>query len=226
MTDSSERRFTVGQVEARANSDKRTIGGYAAKFNKPSQNLGGFVEFIDPKAFNRSKGDGWPDVMARYNHDDMWLLGTTQGRTLRLDTDDVGLLYDVDTPQARADVYELVGRGDVNKSSFAFRVIGDQGDEWGLSEQNFPQRTLLSVQLVDVAPVNTPAYLDTTTAVRRLAERMHAPEDEVRKMSEAGDLTRFFRRTDTDSAGVPVYRKKTFGPAALMRIQQLDKGSS
>jgi len=221
MTDSTERRFTPSQVEVRAaDAEKRAIGGYAAKFNKPSQNLGGFVEFIDPKAFNRSKGDGWPDVMARYNHDDMWLLGTTSARTLRLDTDDVGLTYTVDTPRSRADVYELVQRGDVTKSSFAFRVIGADGEEWGLSEQNFPQRTLLSVQLVDVAPVNTPAYKDTTTAIRSLAERMHAPEDEVRAMSEAGDLSRFFLRTDADGAGAPQYRKKTFGPSALMELQK------
>jgi HK97 family phage prohead protease len=160
----SERRFTPGRVEVRAAAaDKRTIGGYAAKFNKPSQNLGGFIEVIDARAFNDSRGRDWPDVLARYNHDDNMLLGTTAARTLRLDIDGTGLTYEVDTPQSRSDVYELVQRGDVAKSSFAFRVIGDEGDEWGLSDQNFPMRTLRNVQLVDVAPVNTPAYLDTSS---------------------------------------------------------------
>jgi hypothetical protein len=219
MTDNTERRFTASQVEVRAaDADKRSIGGYAAKFHKPSQNLGGFVEFIDAKAFNRSRGDGWPDVMARYNHDDMWLLGTTSARTLRLETDDVGLVYTVDTPRSRADVYELVQRGDVTKSSFAFRVIGADGEEWGLSDQNFPQRTLLSVQLVDVAPVNTPAYKDTSTAIRSLAQKFNAPVDEVRALSESGDLTKFFARSD-GGAGKPGYHKRTFGPAALMALQ-------
>jgi uncharacterized protein len=220
MTDGTERRFTPGQVEVRAAAaDKHTIGGYAAKFNKASQNLGGFVEFIHPQAFNRAKGNGWPDVMARYNHDDMMLLGTTTARTLRLTIDDVGLVYEVDTPRSFPQVFELVQRGDVNKSSFAFRVIGEQGEEWGLSEQNFPQRTLLSVDLIDVAPVNTPAYLDTSTAVRSLAKKVHASEAEVRKLSEAGDLRKFFMRSDTSGAGVPGVRVTHFGPAVLMDLE-------
>ena len=125
MSDTAERRFTSTLVEARAGStDKRTIGGYAAKFDKVSRNLGGFVERIDRGFFAKSRGDGWPEVVARYNHDDNQLLGTTRAGTLRLATDDVGLAYEVDTPHARADVYELVQRGDVAQSSFAF-VAGD-----------------------------------------------------------------------------------------------------
>lgn len=198
----SERRYTPGRVEVRAAAaDKRTIGGYAAKFNKPSQNLGGFIEVIDPKAFNRSSGNDWPDVMARYNHDDNMLLGTTSARTLRLSVDGTGLLYDVDLPAARADVYELIERGDVGKSSFAFRAMED---DWTMSEQEFPQRNLLSVQLVDVAPVNSPAYLDTSTGLRSLAEKMDAPLEEVRTLAEQNDLRRFFVRTDQRGAALPV----------------------
>lgn len=211
----SERRFTPGRVEVRAAAaEKRTIGGYAAKFNKPSQNLGGFIEVIDPAAFNDSRGRDWPDVLARYNHDDNMLLGTTAARTLRLDVDGTGLLYDVDLPASRADVHELVQRGDVAKSSFAFRVVGDDGDEWGLSEQNFPQRTLKSVQLVDVAPVNIPAYLDTDTGLRSLARKMGAPLDEVRSLSQANELKRFFVRSDQS----PASTRQTFGPAARMAL--------
>lgn len=211
----SERRFTPGRVEVRAAAaDKRTIGGYAAKFNKPSQNLGGFIEVIDPKAFNRARGNDFPEVLARYNHNDNMLLGTSSARTLRLDVDDTGLVYEVDLPESRADVYELVQRGDVSKSSFAFRVIGDGGDEWGLSDQSFPQRTLLSVDLVDVAPVNTPAYLDTEAGLRSLAAKMHAPVDEVRQMSQANDLRKFFVRSDKSAATT----QQTFGPAARMAL--------
>lgn len=213
MTD-MERRFTPGQVEVRAAAaEQRTIGGYAAKFNKHSQNLGGFVERIAPSAFNRSRGNDWPDVQARYNHDDNMLLGTTTARTLRVSVDDTGLQYDVDLPRARGDVYELVQRGDVAKSSFAFRVIGDDGEEWGLTDQNFPQRTLLSVDLVDVAPVNAPAYLDTTTAIRSLARHMDVEVEEVRKVAAEGELRKFFLRTD----GAPA-AKHDFGAAARMAI--------
>jgi HK97 family phage prohead protease len=171
MTTEVERRFTPGNVElVRAADERKSIGGYAAKFDRQSRNLGGFVEAIRSTAFNKSRGDGWPDVVARYNHDDNMLLGTTGAGTLRLSVDDIGLFYEVDPPQARADILELVARGDVAKSSFAFRVMPD-GDEWGLNDLDIPLRTLTNVQLVDVAPVNTPAYLDTSSGLRSLAER-------------------------------------------------------
>lgn len=215
MTD-AERRFTSVPVEIRAGSDKQVIGGYAAKFDRHSQNLGGFVERIAPGAFNKSRGNGWPGVMARYNHDDNQLLGTIGGGTLRLGVDDVGLSYEVDMPKSRADVYELVQRGDVRKSSFAF-VVDLDGDEWSQTDQGFPQRTLTSVRLYDVAPVNTPAYEDTAVGVRSLvsetrrvggaligpsvaleslARHFDADIAEVRKLAEAGDLTKFFTRSD------------------------------
>lgn len=213
-----ERRFTPGTVEVvRAANDKKSIGGYAAKFMKQSRNLGGFVEQIDLRAFNKSRGDGWPDVLARYNHDDNMLLGTTGAGTLRLSVDEVGLFYEVDPPQARADVLELVARGDVGKSSFAFRVMGD-GDEWGLNDLDIPLRTLTNVQLVDVAPVNTPAYLDTTTGLRSLAKHMDAPLEEIRKLAGENELRRLFKRTDGGAAP-----KQEFGAAARMALLGREK---
>ena len=213
-----ERRYTPGTVEVvRAANDRKSIGGYAAKFMKQSRNLGGFVEQIEARAFNKSRGDGWPDVMARYNHDDNMLLGTTGAGTLRLSVDDVGLFYEVDPPSARADILELVARGDVGKSSFAFRVMGD-GDEWGLNDLDIPLRTLTNVQLVDVAPVNTPAYLDTTTGLRSLAKAMDAPLEEIRKLAGENELRRLFKRTDGGTAP-----KQEFGAAARMALLGREK---
>lgn len=188
MNGDSERRFTRGLVEVRAAGDSRTIGGYAAKFNTLSRNLGGFVERIDPGFFAKSEGDGWPRVMARYNHDNNMLLGTTRAQTLRLQTDGTGLDYSVDVPAARGDVYELVQRGDVAESSFAFYTFED---DWAMTDDGFPVRTLLSGQLIDVAPVNDPAYLDTSTGLRSLADKVGAELAEVRQAAEAGDLKRF-----------------------------------
>jgi len=220
--DSPERRFTSSRVEVRAAAaDTRTIGGYAAKFDRPSKNLGGFVEQIDRAFFNKSRGDGWPGVMARYNHDDNQLLGTTRANTLRLGIDEIGLTYDVDLPNARADVYELVQRGDVEKSSFAFVTFED---DWSQTDTGFPQRTLLRGGLVDVAPVNTPAYDDTTVGARgltapriiagalagpdagleSLARKFDAPLDEVRALAAAGELVKFFRRTDQAAPVTPL----------------------
>lgn len=171
-----EIRTAAHAVELRA-SEKGgmgTLAGYAAVFNRHSQNLGGFVEQVDPTAFNKSLADGVP-VMARGNHDDAMLLGTTWAGTLRLSVDEVGLRYEVDLPDTSAgrDFKALAERGDVKWSSFAFQTIAD---DWGQTDQGFPLRTLRAVQLVDVAPVNSPAYMDTSVAMRSLEQRS-TPED-------------------------------------------------
>ena len=209
----AERRFTSVPVEIRAAADKPTIGGYAAKFDRMSQNLGGFVERIEPTFFNKSRGDGWPGVLARYNHDDNMLLGTTGAGTLRLGIDEIGLTYDVEPPASRADVLELVKRGDVRQSSFAFIAYED---DWTTSDQGFPQRSLVSGRLMDVAPVNSPAYLDTSVGLRSLAQKFDAEYEEVRALAAENELMRFFKRTDKTA---PTARRSAH--AALAAVQKL-----
>lgn len=214
----AERRFTSVPVEVRAGSEKPTIGGYAAKFSPAiSQNLGGFKEQIAPVAFNRSASQAWPEVQARYNHEDSMLLGTTGGGSLRLSLNDTGLQYEVDMLDDAISqrIYKLVHRGDVRQSSFAF--ISDI-DEWTTDDTGFPLRTLHQVRLIDVAPVNAPAYLDTSVAVRSLATKFDAPVDEVRKMAAQNELTRFFKRTD----GPTSEQVRRSSHAALAKVARLN----
>lgn len=212
-----ERRYTLVPVELRMVGEKPRIGGYAAMFGRVSQNLGGFVEVVERSFFNKSRGDGWPDVMARYNHDDNMLLGTSGAGTLQLTLDETGLDYVVDPPQSRADVVELVQRGDVRKSSFAFR-LPKEGDEWTMSDQGYPLRRLVTGALVDVAPVNAPAYLDTSAGLRSLADRMDADVEEVRSAADANELHRFFKVSS--GAPMPKPKPRTFGAAAMVALLQ------
>jgi len=202
-----ERRFTRFQPEFRQSGSDGAphIYGYAACFGKLSRKLGGFVEQVGMTAFNESRSTGWPDVVCRYNHRDDGLLGTTYARTLTLAVDETGLAYDVEPPLARADVMEYVKRGDIRHSSFAFRVFPG-GDEWGVSDFNYPMRTLHSVQLVDVAPVLDPAYPDATAgaraingAVESLASWVQGDPEEVRSRLSEGRAMEFFRKTGTTS---------------------------
>lgn len=171
--DSIEIRVRADRVEFRdAAAGSAAVGvlaGYAAVYERLSQNLGGFVEKVAHGAFAQSLADNNP-VLARYNHDDNQLLGTTEAETLRVSSDETGLPYDVDLPDTSVgrDVAVLAKRGDVRYSSFAFRTLEDA---WSVTDQGFPLRTLLKVQLVDVAPVNNPAYRDTSVGMRSLAER-------------------------------------------------------
>ena len=169
--DSIEIRVRADRVEFRdAATDAKSAGvlaGYAAVYERLSQNLGGFVEKVAHGAFAQSLADNNP-VLARYNHDDNQLLGTTEAETLRVSSNETGLPYEVDLPDTSVgrDVAVLAKRGDVRYSSFAFRTLEDA---WSVTDQGFPLRTLVKVQLVDVAPVNNPAYRDTSVGMRSLA---------------------------------------------------------
>ncbi|HEX7992848.1 MAG TPA: HK97 family phage prohead protease, partial [Streptosporangiaceae bacterium] len=174
----AERRYTPGLVEARTTPDGKRIGGYAIVFETLSRTLGGFVERSLPHVVNQARSLGWPNVVCRYNHDSNMVLGTTAGGTLGLQADNTGLDYDVLPPNARADILELVERRDIQFSSFAFRVPAG-GDEWGVTDQNYPMRTLHEIQLIDVAPVLDPAYPDATAGLRSLAAAMDAPFEDV-----------------------------------------------
>ena len=195
-----ERRFTPVPVELRVANDRKRIGGYASVFNSSSRNLGGFVEQVAPGFFNDSRSRGWPDVVARYNHDDNMVLGTTGSGTLSLALDSTGLLYDVDPPKGRADVLELVERGDIRTSSFAFQTLED---EWTQTDQGFPQRMLMTGILVDVAPVVSAAYPDATAGLRSLARAMNAPIEDVQALAKDNELRKFFVRTDGPQAPAP-----------------------
>lgn len=188
-----EQRSTPGTVQLRAAADGAgdVIGGYALKFNTLSQNLGGYVETCSAGLVDKSLADGL-DVLCRYQHDSNFLLGRVSSGTLRLAVDDTGLDYNNDLPATdyADNVRALAARGDLRFSSFAFRTLDD---EWGFTEQGFPLRTLKQIQLVDVAPVVEPAYLDTSSGLRSLAEKRGLDVADVTKAAKANALAELLR---------------------------------
>ena len=229
-----ERRYLGGHVkssyqiseyalEARSDEDGRWhVGGHAAVFNRNSRNLGGFVEEVGTRAFERAQLEGFPGAVCRYNHNDMVLLGTIEARTLRMRTDSVGLPYDVTLPKSRSDIAELVERGDVRHSSFAFKC---RSDDWGLDKDTgYPKRHLLDVHVIDVAPVGTtPAYADATAGLRSLAAAMDASEEEVRSLAEEDELRRFFVRTDNRGPARPKPKPIPYPAEALAQLMARER---
>lgn len=194
MTRPTERRSTTGTVELRAaDSGLGRLGGYALKWRTLSQNLGGYVETIELDAVDEQTIRGERgDVVARFQHDDVFLLGRQVSETLRLARDAVGVEYDVDLPDTdyARNLAALAKRGDLRYSSFAFRVLDE---DWDFTDQGFPLRVLRSIQLVDVAPVVNPAYLDTTTGLRHLAEKRGLDEALVVKAAQENELGTLLR---------------------------------
>lgn len=166
-----------------------TLVGYGAVFDSLSQDLGGFREKIDPKAFNRTV-QNQKDILATLNHNVDALLGRTSAGTLRLGIDEVGVRYEVDLPQTSTglDVAVLAQRGDLFGSSFTFSVTKD-GEAWDKDENGNRIRTLTEVRLYELGPVVSPAYLDTTVALRSLESLDHEEEQEKDPVDATPSLT-------------------------------------
>ncbi len=146
------------RVVPAADGKPEMIVGYSVIYNSLSQDLGGFRELVRPGAFTRSLASK-PDVRARYNHE--VLLGRSKSGTLRLFDDPKGLRYEIDIGTAAGrSVAESIARGDVDGSSFCFRVAGADGEAWR-KESGGAIRELLACDLMDVGPVDNPAYLGT-----------------------------------------------------------------
>jgi Escherichia/Staphylococcus phage prohead protease len=162
--DGMERRSVYGEVESRASGSNIYVEGYASVFEKRSGNLGGFVEIVKSTAFTKTVKEA--DVRALWNHDPQYLLGRTSAKTLDLSIDANGLYYRALMPNTSyaKDLAELLERRDVRESSFTFFKIQD---DWALTEEGYPQRSLLEVGLIDIAPVTFPAYDDATSGVAR-----------------------------------------------------------
>jgi HK97 family phage prohead protease len=159
-----ERRMVTGEVEFRAKGSNNYVEGYASVFEKRSGNLGGFVERVKPTAFNKTIQEA--DVRALWNHDPQYVLGRTGAGTLELSIDNSGLYYRSLLPNTSYanDLAALLERRDVRESSFTFFNVQDS---WDLTEEGYPQRSLIEVGLIDVAPVTFPAYPDATSGVAR-----------------------------------------------------------
>ena len=208
------------------------IGGYAAVFNKLSRPLRQgpikrtFVEKVAPEAFSEARSRGWrqrPDpftqysdgVLCRMNHEDDEILGRVPD-TLEMSVDHVGLDYTC-IPPAGHRIIAMVERRHVQASSFMFECPPG-GDAWDLTEQDFPMRTLHNVDLIDVAPTTAPAYPTATAGLRSLARHFDASFEDVESMAEAGELRRFFIRTDNRGPAAPA--KRPTGPEAMMRLME------
>ena len=159
--------------ELRANTESRTIVGYAAKFEKWSEPImGWFREKIDRDAFSECDVT---DVIMCFNHNIDSILARTTSGTLTISTDDEGLRFEFEAPATTMgnDMLELVRRGDISKCSFKFTV---EEDEWRYADKDngleYDERTIRRIsKLYDVSLVVYPAYSDTEAGVRHLEER-------------------------------------------------------
>lgn len=144
-------------AEMRAAGDEMVVEGYAAVFDSVTD-LGPFKERIAQGAFSDVLND---DVRLLINHDGVPLARTSNG-TLVLEQDNRGLYYrgTLSNTQAGRDLYEMIKRGDINQSSFAFTIANESIDDDNV-------RVIERVgRLIDVSPVTYPAYQAASVSAR------------------------------------------------------------
>jgi len=190
----NERRtITEGFEVRKAEDGSRVAAGYAAVFESTTR-ISSFTEEVGRSAFDKTLQEA--DVLGLYNHEMDLLLGRSSSGTLRLSVDEHGLAYEIDLPDTNLgrDLGVLMERGDVNGSSFGFRVIKD---DW-----QGTHRTLTEVALRDVGPVTQPAYPDASVALRSLADDYEIDLGELVAADAAGELSERLcsDADDTDTA--------------------------
>ena len=156
-----------------SDTESRHISGYSVVFNSLSRDLGGFREIIEPTAITQELLS-CSDVVMNYNHDDSLILARSRNGegTLRLSTDERGLLFEFDMPNSALgdQVLESIRRGDISTCSFAFSLNPDaSGEIWTRDEENGVIRTITSIDgIYDCALVIHAAYPTTTVSARSL----------------------------------------------------------
>lgn len=151
-------------AELRAEVAGNRLAGHAAVFGSLAE-LPSHYEALARSAFDEAlKSDH--DVKALVNHNTSMVLGSTRGKTLRLEVDDKGLAFEVDLPDTSyaRDLKELIARNDISEMSFGFL---EGKDEWSRGPNGRQVRTHTSVRrLLDVSPVAFPAYEGTEVYLR------------------------------------------------------------
>lgn len=157
------------EVTADAAGTGRTVEGYAAVFSSPTT-IDWFTEVIEPGAFDEALSRS--DCRALFNHKDSYLLARQSSGTLQLSIDERGLRYTFESPNTTMgnDILEMITRGDLKESSFAFTVAEQEWAEEKDDAGNWTYtRKIKKVdRLYDVSPVTYPAYQDTSVAARSL----------------------------------------------------------
>ena len=165
--------------------DDRIVEGYAVVFNSRSNELwdfgdGTFVEVIEREAITPELVAS-SDVKALLYHNRERVLGrSNKGEgSLMLELDDHGLKYRFMAPHtADGDTaVELVKRGDISGSSFAF-TVAQGGSRMEEQADGTILRTITKISgLYDITLTPDPAYSDTSVAVREMqASQEPTPE--------------------------------------------------
>ena len=160
--------------------ESRTVYGKAISFDTPSNDMG-FIEVIHRGAITQELLDN-SDVFARMNHSDEYVLARCKNGkgSLMLELRDDGVYYMFDAPKTEKgeELLEHIRRGELFGSSFAFMVDDTPNSERWTKGNGTLHRDIYKIgKLLDIAPVYSPAYSDTSVSLR--AEEIQKTSAEI-----------------------------------------------
>lgn len=139
------------------------VTGYAIVFDSESHDLGGFKEIVDPAALDATLANGH-NIYALWEHDQRQApVASTNSGTLKLTKDSKGLAIRLDPKRFTVAQEDAIRSGDM-QMSFGFIA---KVQDW-LTNEAIPLRILRKIDLHEVSFVMSPAYPDTSAALRSL----------------------------------------------------------
>lgn len=183
-----EIRNLSGHIQLRSddNPESRLIEGYAILFESESNNLGYFTEVIRSGAITQETVNKC-DVVALFNHDSnrgILARSTNGAGSLTLSVDEKGLKYSFEAPNTALgdEMVELLKRGDLRESSFAFTC---SSDTWEKLDDNNYKRYINEIDAIyDVSIVINPAYSGTKVKCRSFDQLKESETKELRDYYE------------------------------------------
>ena len=161
--------YPINEIRIEEN-DSGPIIRTSLKFNSLSVPLGFFTKFreqISETAFDSAIDDENHEVRAYWHHDISRPLGRRTRGTVRISKTKTLFKADIypDDTSWGVDAVKSIKRGDVDGMSFGFRVY-PEGEKWSEDKEQNLIRTLTNVDLIEVSPTPTPAYLSSSASVR------------------------------------------------------------
>lgn len=183
--------------------DGLTLSGYAAVFNSPTRISGyegEFIERIAPGAFRHTLRNGKP--VMQFDHGQHPLIGSLPIASIqRLKEDARGLYVEarIFDNWLTEPLRDAIREQAISGMSFRFSVVKDT---WERPTKGDPVRTLNEVRLYELGPVVSPAYSDTSVALRSFeratgltvvtggAQQIDASSDALVRSEDGPDGTR------------------------------------
>ena len=186
---------SFGESAAPKVNESRTIEGYAIVFGQESEVLFDkskrrrFIEIIQPGAVTQELLER-SDVKALLEHNSERMLARSfNGKgTLTLSVDSHGVKYRFDAPATQDGDYsvEMVRRGDLFGSSFAY-ATDEKNVRYEKRADGMLMRYVNKIEWIgDVSIVSDPAYMGTDVTVRSLEK--YFPEENQEYLKQVEEL--------------------------------------